>query len=117
MSAQQKLCDTCGINFEKMSKFAFNEHMLKHKEKTHQCDKCTSIHKAFTNKCHVIIEHVPQAIERTGKSLFLSSEQVVEATHQKFSVFWERFKVLELEREKHGDQLLACTIEFNACNF
>ena len=33
MSAQQKLCDTCGINFEKMSKFAFNEHMLKHKEK------------------------------------------------------------------------------------
>ena len=72
---------------------------------------------AFTNKCHVIIEHVPQAIERTGKSLFLSSEQVVEATHQKFSVLWERFEVLELEREKHGDQLLACTIEFNACNF
>ena len=34
MSDQQKLCDTCGINFEKMSKFAFNEHMLKHKEKT-----------------------------------------------------------------------------------
>ena len=72
---------------------------------------------AFTNKCHVIIEHVPQAIERTGKSLFLSSEQVVEATHKKFSVFWERFKVLELEREKHGDQLLACVLEFNACNF
>ena len=49
--------------------------------------------------------------------LFICTEQVVEATHQKFSVFWERFKVLELEREKHGDQLLACVLEFNACNF
>ena len=35
MSGQQKLCDSCGINFEKMSNFAFKEHMLKHKEKTH----------------------------------------------------------------------------------
>ena len=43
----------------------------------------------FRNKCHVIIEHVPQAIERSGASLYLTSEQVV-------SVFWERYKVLDL---------------------
>ena len=43
MSAQQKLCDTCGINFEKMSKFAFNEHMLKHKEKTHHFLHCIQV--------------------------------------------------------------------------
>ena len=58
MSAQQKLCDTCGINFEKMSKFAFNEHMLKHKEKTHQCDKCTSIfHTARDLRYHKLKVH------------------------------------------------------------
>ena len=32
----------------------------------------------------MIIEHVPQAIERTGKGLLGNSEQVVEATHAKF---------------------------------
>ena len=58
MSAQQKLCDTCGINFEKMSKFAFNEHMLKHKEKTHQCDNCTSIfHTARDLRYHKLKVH------------------------------------------------------------
>ena len=56
----------------------------------------------FSNKCHVIIEHIPQVIERTGKSLYLSSEQVVEATHAKFAVFWERYKVNNLEKETHG---------------
>ena len=70
----------------------------------------------FSNKCHVIIEHVPQAIERSGASLYLTSEQVVEASHQKFSVFWERYKVLDLERPMHGDNLLACVIDFNSCN-
>ena len=70
----------------------------------------------FSNKCHVIIEHVPQAIERSGASLYLTSEQVVEASHQKFSVFWERYKVLDLERPMHGDHLLACVLDFNSCN-
>ena len=49
-------------------------------------------------------------------SLYLTSEQVVEASHQKFSVFWERYKVLDLERPMHGDNLLACVIDFNSCN-
>ena len=50
----------------------------------------------FSNKCHIIIEHIPQVIERTGKSLFLSSEQVVEACHAKFDKMWQRYKVLDL---------------------
>ena len=70
----------------------------------------------FSNKCHVIIEHVPQAIERSVASLYLTSEQVIEASHQKFSVFWERYKVLDLERPMHGDNLLACVIDFKSCN-
>ena len=60
----------------------------------------------FSNKCHVIIDHVPQVIERSGASLFLTSEQVVEASHQKFNVFWERYKVNDLERPMHGENLL-----------
>ena len=46
---------------------------------------------SFSNKCHVIIEHIPQVIERAGKSLYLSSEQVVEVTHAKFDKFWQRY--------------------------
>ena len=29
---------------------------------------------------HILITHVPQVIERTGKGLFFQSEEVVEAT-------------------------------------
>ena len=71
---------------------------------------------SFSNKCHVIIEHIPQVIQRTGKSLYLSSEQVVEATHAKFDKFWQRYKVLALEKESHGNQLLKCVIDFNSKN-
>ena len=70
----------------------------------------------FSNKCDVLIEHVPQVIQRTGKSLYLSSEQVVEGSHAKFKTCWQRYKVLDLERENHGSQLLKCVIDFNSKN-
>ncbi len=70
---------------------------------------------SFTNKCHVIIDHIPQVITRTGKSLYLSSEQV-EATHAKFAVFWERYKVNDLQKESHGTNLRSCVVEFNTRN-
>ena len=71
----------------------------------------------FSNKCHVIIDHIPQVIERTGKSLYLSSEQVVEATHAKFDKMWNRYKVIDSEKESHGAQLLRCVKDFNSKNF
>ena len=64
----------------------------------------------FSNKCHVIIDHVPQAIARSGASIYLTSK------HKIFCVFWESYKVLDLERQMHGEQLLACVLDFNACN-
>ena len=70
----------------------------------------------FTNKVHVILEHIPQVIERTGKSLYFSSEQVLEASHAKFDKFWEKYKVLDFERESHGENLLKCVIDFNTKN-
>ena len=70
----------------------------------------------FTNKVHVIIQHVPEVCERTGQSLHNNSEQVVEASHQKFNVVWENYKVLDLERPTHGENLLKCVLEFNTMN-
>ena len=52
----------------------------------------------------------------TGKGLFLQLEEVVEATHSKFDIFWQRFKVIEVESEKHGERLMECVVEFNAKN-
>ena len=73
----------------------------------------------FTNKVHVITNHVPQAIERTGKGLLGNSkqhEQVVEATHAKFETFWSKYVVVDLESDVHGERLLQCVIDFNSSN-
>ena len=51
-----------------------------------------------------------------GQGLFFNSEQVVEAAHQKFGIFWEKYKTLNLESDAHGTRLLQCVIDFNASN-
>ena len=66
----------------------------------------------LTNKVHVLISHVPQVIQRTGKGLFYQSEEVVEAAHAKFDKFWQRYKVIDVESDKHGENLLECVIDF-----
>ena len=71
---------------------------------------------SWPNKVHIICHHIPQVLEKTGKSLFLSSEQVVEASHAKFAEFWDRYNVLDLERPMHGDNLKECIKEFNSVN-
>ena len=48
-----------------------------------------------------------------GKGLFFQSEEVVEAIHSKLDIFWQRFKVIDIESEKHGERLLECVVEFN----
>ena len=53
---------------------------------------------------------------RTGKSLFLSSEQEEEAANA-IDKMWEHYKVLDPEREKHGENLLRCVNDFNSKNF
>ena len=81
------------------------------------CDVCgKEFDIAFTNKAHIIITHVPQVIARTGKGLFYQSEEVVEATHSKFETFWKRYKVLDVESEQHGQNLLECLLDFNTKN-
>ena len=70
----------------------------------------------FSTKAHILITHVTHFIEMTGKRLFLQLEEVVEATHSKFDIFRQRFKVIEVESEKHGERLMECVVEFNAKN-
>lgn len=64
-------------------------------------DKRMALHQnygiSFTHKCHIIMQHIPEVIRRTRARLYLGSEQVVEAAHQKFGVFWDRYKVLDLD--------------------
>ena len=66
----------------------------------------------YINKAHIIITHVPQVLQRTGSGLFFQSEEVVEATHSKFYIFWQRYKVIE----KLGERILECVIDFNTKN-
>ena len=62
------------------------------------------------------MEHLPQVIERTGKSLYFSSEQVVEAAHAKFDKVWQRYKVTDFERDSHREKLRNCVGDFNTKN-
>ena len=65
----------------------------------------------FSNKVHILIEHLPQVIERTGKSLYF-----LEAAHAKFDIIWQRYKVTDLERDSHGEKLRNCVVDFNTKN-
>ena len=69
----------------------------------------------FSNKVHILIEHLPQVIERTGKFLYFSFEQVVEAAHVKFDKIWQRYKVTDLEKDSHGYKL-NFVVDFNTKN-
>ena len=96
-----EVCDVCGKDFQNRS--SFSSHLVE-------------FDIAFTNKAHVIITHVPQVIARTGKGLFYQSEEVVEATHSKFETIWKRYKVLDVESEQHGKNLLECLLDFTTKN-
>ena len=58
MSPQQKLCDSCGMNFNTLTQYAFNEHIMKHQEKNHKCDKCKNhFHTAKLLRYHKLKVH------------------------------------------------------------
>ena len=42
----------------------------------------TRIRLSITNKVHILVEHFPQYVERTGYGLGMASDQGVEAMHQ-----------------------------------
>ena len=57
-------------------------------------------------KCHIIFRHVKDFIQEKRQPIGLLSEQVVEATHSKWSNIWDNYKVRHLHREEYGDKIL-----------
>ena len=51
-----------------------------------------------------------------GLANHFTTEQVVEASHQKFNALWGNYKVLDLERPTLVENLLKCVLEFNTMN-
>ena len=120
-------CKQCGKSFPKRTTLQWHVRTVhcfgkeahdNYKEQINAFEKCSfdiymEFDVNFSTKAHILIEHVPQVIQRTGKGLFFQSEEVVEATHSKFDIFWQRFKVIDVESEKNGERLLECVVEFN----
>ena len=57
---------------------------------------------------------MPQKIERSGMSLFNGNEEVVEASHQKFEIFWSRYKIKQLDSDTHVKNILNCVIDLTS---
>ena len=57
-------------------------------------------------KCHIIFRHVKDFIQEKRQPIGMLSEQVVEATHSKWSNIWDNYKVRHLHREEYGDKIL-----------
>ena len=98
-----KVCHECGLEESALGgRNSFNNHLKSHEIRSHDCTQCgKSFPKRTTHLWHM------------RKGLFFQSEEVVEATHSKFDIFLQRFKVIDVESEKHGERLLECVLEFN----
>ena len=70
----------------------------------------------ITPKAHIVMKHIRQKIERSGKSLLQGNEEVVEASHQRFQNFWNQYKFINLDSDTHGKNLLDCVIDMNTSN-
>ena len=71
---------------------------------------------SIPNKLHVIFEHVPHFIKKHKKPLGEFSEEVVEATHQKFDTVWKCYEVKDVESEVHGENFYRAIVHFNSFN-
>ena len=70
----------------------------------------------ITPKIHMILRHVPDFIDFTGKPLGILSEQVVENSHSIFEKFWLKYKVKNLNHEQFEINLLKCIHDFNSAH-
>ena len=62
------------------------------------------------------MKNIRKKIEWSGKSLLHGNEEVVEASYQRFQNFWNRYKVINLDSDTHGKNLLNCVIDMNTSN-
>ena len=70
-----------------------------------------------TLKMHVIFFHLLQCLPNPAlqsRGLGLVSGQAGESIHKEFKIFWDKYKINDLENEKYGPNLLKAVIEFSS---
>ena len=110
ISSKPKQCETCGRDFTKMSQQAFHEHLMKHEDKEHPCTVCPkTFPSARMLRYHKLKVHCKKVVCQCCNQTFSNKYNMQ-------SHLDKSYKVLDLERPMHGDNLLACVIDFNSCN-
>jgi hypothetical protein len=78
------------------------------------------VHKRFqvpeTVKIHIMLVHVEQFIDITGKPLGEYSEQALEDSHSLFHEYWKRFLVKDIDSDIYLERYKKCILSFNASN-
>ena len=80
------------------------------------------LHKEYkvpiTPKLHIIIDHLPEFFDYTGKTLRKRTDQTVESTHSKFDKFVKihNYQVRDVKSDKVGENLLKAVKHFNSYN-
>ena len=115
-----KQCESCGLSsssstFKNME--AFNNHFESHQSnlKCHEKDWDKTFATRAKLKWHRKTVHATSVNCQCCNKVFNTSEkseEVVEAAHAKFDKFWQRYKVIDVESDKHGENLLQCVIDF-----
>ena len=71
---------------------------------------------SITNKIHIILIHVQQFCELTGKGLGEYSEQETENAHTVFDDTWTKYKVKDSSSSIYHQQYFKATMDFNSKN-
>ena len=69
-----------------------------------------------TVKMHILMVHVEQFIEMTGKPLGEFSEQSLEDSHSLFQEYWKKFLIKDIDSEKYLANNEKCILTLNASN-
>ena len=73
---------------------------------------------SYTNKIHIIIDHVPEYIREKKLSLGQTSDQVIEASHQFVNKRFQnsKYTINNTEHPNHGKKLLKGMHHINSYN-
>ena len=67
----------------------------------------------ITPKVHVVVFHIEEFCDMTGRGLAPWSEQTGESCHHDFNQTWEKFYVRDQESDVYGKRLLQAVQEYN----
>ena len=68
----------------------------------------------WSTKAHIVISHIGQYIDRTGKTPCKFQEQVVEQTHAEFDRLWKSSYKTNEGADNYAERLLNCVQHYNS---